>query len=306
MLQHSTDTLAMLQPPHIPLPVPCACSASVAAAIASNNLLLLAQNSEYLAQLKARLIAAVPSKQRDALDMAGKLPLAIKTFALGILPAEFDIDPAMHATLLATPHAKMHNVLQKVNDNTQAAGGSVHHIDLIDRGGVEMTSSTDLIDIQVRPHRHTDLIDRGGVEIKGAKSYRYDKSFHFSRLRPGTPFEHLLLVARRQAPADWTDVRELDKYFWLGHVSRADFDAALEAKKQKESTESKVKRAYNARNTGVGARVPVSQSSAELRASLTIGSRRQGWLSACVQWVSFRMLDRAWWDTHVLGGGRGS
>ena len=57
------------------------------------------------------------------------------------------------------------------------------------------------------------------MEIKGATSYRYDKSFPFSRLRPGTPFVHLLLVARRQDPADWTDVHELDKYFWLGHVS---------------------------------------------------------------------------------------
>ena len=62
-------------------------------------------------------------------------------------------------------------------------------------------------------------------------------------------------------------MRELNKHFWPGHVSRADFDAAQEAKKLKKSKE---KKSYNTQDTGVGAHV--FQSSAELRASLTTGS----------------------------------
>ena len=44
---------------------------------------------------------------------------------------------------------------------------------------------------------------------------------------------------------------------------------------------------------------------AEQRASVTVGSRRQGWLGACVQWVQFRRLNRAWWDAYVVGDRRG-
>ena len=121
----------------------------------------------------------------------------------------------------------------------------------------------------------------GGVEIKGARSYRGNLTFQFSRLRASTPFEHLLFVARRRDPVDWTDLRELDTCFWLGHVARADFDAALATKEQKAPQAS-------GHNT-------------EQRASITIGSQRQSWLGACVKWVSFGALDRVWWDTHVTG-----
>jgi len=121
----------------------------------------------------------------------------------------------------------------------------------------------------------------GCVEIKGARSYRGDLTFQFSRLRASTPFEHLLFVARRRDPVDWTDLRELDTCFWLGHVARADFDAALATKEQKAPQAS-------GHNT-------------EQRASITIGSRRQSWLGACVKWVSFGALDRVWWITHVTG-----
>ena len=117
-----------------------------------------------------------------------------------------------------------------------------------------------------------------GVEIKGARSYRGPCSFNFSRLRPGTPFEHLLFVARRADPTDWTDVRQLDNLFWLGYMPRSAFDRAVAAK--------------------AGA-----AGKAELTASMTIGSRRRSWLGGAVTWVSFRDLDKAWWYAR-MGGGR--
>ena len=72
-------------------------------------------------------------------------------------------------------------------------------------------------------------------------------------------------------------MRELDACFWLGHVARADFDAALATKVQKAG------------------------HNAEQLASIIIGSRRQSWLGACVKWVSFDTLGKAWLDTHVTG-----
>ena len=113
-----------------------------------------------------------------------------------------------------------------------------------------------------------------GVKIKGARSYRRGcKSFQFSRLRPGTPFEHLLLVARKGNP----DMRQLDQLFWLGHVSPADFDWALEAR------------------GGAGA-----VAGEEVKANVTIGSHRRSWLGEYIQWVPLHRLDRAWWNRHVL------
>jgi len=212
---------------------------AIAAAIAGSNLLLLAQDCAYLAQVNAQLLADVPYNRRDALDLAGKLPLAIKALSVGIPLAELNIDPSQAGGLLGKFDAMI----------TRVALG--------------------------RPASH------GGVEIKGARSYRGDLTFQFSRLRASTPFEHLLFVARRRDPADWTDLRELDACFWLGHVARADFDAALATKVQKAPQ--------------------ASGHNAEQRASITIGSRRQSWLGACVKWVSFGALDKAWWDTHVTG-----
>ena len=134
-------------------------------------------------------------------------------------------------------------------------------------------------------HQHADP-NRGGIEIKGARSYRGRKTFQFSRLRPSTPFELQLFVARERDPADWTDVRELDRCFWLGHVARVDFDAALSAWTRKPR-----------RGLASAARA----CDTEHCASVTVGSRRHGWLGACVPWVRFGMLDRAWWDAHVVG-----
>ena len=96
-------------------------------------------------------------------------------------------------------------------------------------------------------------------------------------------------MARERDPANWTDVRELDKCFWLGHVARVDFDAALAAWTWKQ-------------RRGLASAAPACD--AEQRASVTVGSRRHGWLGACVQWVRFGMLDRAWWDAHVVGNRR--
>ena len=128
-----------------------------------------------------------------------------------------------------------------------------------------------------------------GVEIKGARSYRGPCSFQFSRLRPDTPFKHLVFVAREADPTDWTDVHQLNRLFWLGYVLRAAFDRAVAAK-----TAVAAKPAVAVKPGAVG--------TAELKASLTIGSPRRSWLGRYVQWVPFHKLDKAWWDAHVRGG----
>ena len=85
------------------------------------------------------------------------------------------------------------------------------------------------------------------------------------------------LLAFVQA-ANWTDMRQLNNLFWLGHVSRADFDRALEARGKAGAVADE-----------------------EVKANVTIGSRRRSWLGDYIQWVSFSRLDRAWWNRHVLG-----
>jgi hypothetical protein len=206
-------------------------SAGLSRALAAGNLLCLLQCRAFCAQVNAQLCAGVRRNKRDALDLAGKLPLAIKASAMGIAPRELNIDPAQAGGLLG-----------KFDAAVCGAPGAAQE----------------------------------GVEIKGARSYRGRRSFNFSRLRPSTPFEHLLFVAREADPQDWTDVRQLDRLFWLGYVPRAALDRAVAAK-------------------------PGAAGTAELRASMTIGSRRRSWLGGFVTWVPFHQLDRAWWEAHVHG-----
>ena len=248
------------RPVHKPVHLPPPIGSGIAAAIAGSNLLVLVQDGGCLASLNAQLRAGVSSNRRDALDLAGKLPLAIKALAVGISPAELNIDPSQAGGLLGKFDAKITRV------------GALPP-------GIPAAPCL----------QHADP-NRGGIEIKGARCYRGRKTFQFSRLRPSTPFEHLLFVARERDPADWTDVRELDRCFWLGHVARVDFDAALAAWTRKPR-----------RGLASAARA----CDTEHCASVTVGSRRHGWLGACVQWVRFGvrfgMLDRAWWDAHVVG-----
>ena len=244
------------RPVHKPVHLPPPIGSGIAAAIAGSNLLVLVQDGGYLASLNAQLRAGVSSNRRDALDLAGKLPLAIKALAVGISPAELNIDPSQAGGLLGKFDAKITRV------------GALPP-------GIPAAPCL----------QHADP-NSGGIEIKGARCYRGRKTFQFSRLRPSTPFEHLLFVARERDPADWTDVRELDRCFWLGHVARVDFNAALAAWTRKPR-----------RGLASAARA----CDTEHCASVTVGSRRHGWLGACVQWVRFGMLDRAWWDAHVVG-----
>ena len=246
------------RPVHKPVHLPPPIGSGIAAAIAGSNLLVLVQDGGCLASLNAQLRAGVSSNRRDALDLAGKLPLAIKALAVGISPAELNIDPSQAGGLLGKFDAM------------------ITRVGALPPAGIPAPSGC---------HQHADP-NRGGIEIKGARSYRGRKTFQFSRLRPSTPFEHLLFVARERDPADWTDVRELDRCFWLGHVARVDFDAALAAWTRKQR-----------RGLASAARA----CDTEHCASVTVGSRRHGWLGACVQWVRFGMLDRAWWDAHVVG-----
>jgi len=211
-------------------------STALARAIADMNILALVQNSSYLTGLNAQLLAGVPGNARDALDMAGKLPLALKANAIGIPPHELNIDPAQAGGLLGKFDATI--------------SGS---------GGVQGAAGV------------------GGVEIKGARSRRgHKKTFQLSRLRPGTRFEHLLLVVRSGNPTDWTDLIQLDDLFWLGHVSRDAFDRAVEDR--------------------FGLSAPD-----EVKANVTIDSRRKSWLGPHIQWVQFKNLTRSWWNTNVRG-----
>ena len=211
-------------------------STALARAIADMNILALVQNSSYLTGLNAQLLAGVPGNARDALDMAGKLPLALKANAIGIPPHELNIDPAQAGGLLGKFDATI--------------SGS---------GGVPGAAGV------------------GGVEIKGARSRRgYKKTFQLSRLRPGTRFEHLLLVVRSGNPTDWTDLLQLDDLFWLGHVSRAAFDRAVADRFGRSAPD-------------------------EVKANVTIDSRRKSWLGPHIQWVQFKNLTRSWWNTNVRG-----
>ncbi len=115
-----------------------------------------------------------------------------------------------------------------------------------------------------------------GVEIKGAHTSRGQKTFQLGRLRPSSCFEHLLLVVRCQNPTDWSDMLQIDELFWLGYVPRAAFDRALVDR--------------------FGASIPD-----EVKANVTIDSRRHSWLGPHIQWIPFKDLTRSWWDTNVLG-----
>ena len=72
----------------------------LARVIDANNLLQLIQIDTYLAQLNKQLRVGVPRNARDALDMAGKLPLALKAHSIGIPLHELNIDPAQAGGLL--------------------------------------------------------------------------------------------------------------------------------------------------------------------------------------------------------------
>jgi hypothetical protein len=115
-----------------------------------------------------------------------------------------------------------------------------------------------------------------GVEIKGARTCRGHKTFQLSRLKPCSGFEHLILVVRSGNPTDWSDVLQLDELFWLGHVPRAVFDRALVGR--------------------FGASIPE-----EVKAYVTMDSRRHSWLGPHIQWIQFKDLTRSWWNTNVRG-----
>jgi hypothetical protein len=201
-------------------------------ALVGQNMLELVHVSSYMTGLKQQLLVGVPRNARDVLDLAGKLPLALKAIAIGIPPHELNIDPAN--------------------------GGLIGKFDAIIRGAGDRWM---------------------GVDIKGARTYRGHKTFQLSRLKPSSCFEHLIMVVRSGNPTDWTDVLQLDELFWLGHVPRATFDRALAV-----------------RFATPGAIIPQ-----EVKAHVTIDSRRHSWLGPHIQWIPFKDLTRSWWNTNVRG-----
>ena len=158
----------------------------------SQNMLELVHVSSYLTGINKQLLVGVPRNARDALALAGKLPLALKAKALGIPPHELNIDPANGG------------LIGKFDAVIRGAGGT---------GGAGGVGGA---------------VREMAVEIKGARVYRGDKTIQLSRLpKPGTCCDHLILVARSENPTDWTDLLQLDDLFWLGHIPRATFDLAL-------------------------------------------------------------------------------
>ena len=117
------------------------------------------------------------SNKRDALDLAGKLPLAPKTFHMAIAPQELNIDPAQ-------------------------ADGLLGEFDAVVCGA-------------------------SGLSKKGVRRLRGSLTVKVSRLRPGTAFEHFMLVLHQADPTDWTELHNLDNLFWLGYAPRAAFNQAL-------------------------------------------------------------------------------
>jgi hypothetical protein len=94
-------------------------------------------------------------------------------------------------------------------------------------------------------------------------------------------------VALRQDPTNWTDLRQLDQLFWLGHVRRSDFDQTV------------AKRDVTGGTGDASIQPPLTTRTGELTASVTIGSRRRSWFGDIVTWVPFHNLDKAWWDANV-------
>jgi len=66
----------------------------VKALMSSNLLCLLSGSNSYLQQLKRTMNLQVSRRNRDAFDMAGKLPLALKALSIGIPMTELLIDTA--------------------------------------------------------------------------------------------------------------------------------------------------------------------------------------------------------------------
>ena len=157
----------------------------------SQNMLELVHVSSYLTGINKQLLVGVPRNARDALALAGKLPLALKAKALGIPPHELNIDPANGG------------LIGKFDAVIRGAGGT---------GGAGGVGGA---------------VREMAVDIKGSRFCREYLTVNMSRLRPKSCWDHLIVVVRSRDPTDWTDLHQLDDLFWLGHVSRAAFDLAL-------------------------------------------------------------------------------
>ena len=104
--------------------------------------------------------------------------------------------------------------------------------------------------------------------------------FQVSGLR-GACWGELSLVCRERDPQDWTDVAEYDRCgFWLGLITRVEFDAARVA-------------------AGMG---PCKEEQVVV-SPFTDGQRvrRHGsWLSPHMRWVRFQDLTLDWCLQHLL------
>ena len=127
------------------------------------------------------------------------------------------------------------------------------------------------------------VVPSGGLDIHGGKSSRSDVSFQIVNLPSKATFQSLILVMRSRDPADWTDLRELEKVFWLGCVPQADYNRAVADLIQRASE-------------------PIDglKGDAHLKAHVTIGSSKVSWLGDYVRWVRFSDLDRTWWHDNVV------
>jgi len=137
------------------------------------------------------------------------------------------------------------------------------------------------------------VVPSGGLDIFGGKSVRSDASFQIHNLPSKATFQSLILVMRSRDPADWTDLRELEKVFWLGCVPQADYNRAVADLIQSASEPIDGLKG----DAHLKAHLP----NGRLKAYVTIGSK-VSWLGNYIRWVRFSDLDRTWWHENVLEG----
>ena len=205
-------------------------SAIVSAGIDASNMLRLLQSAAFRNRCRTQMEMGVSRNKRDALDMAGKVTLALMAMSVGIFEDVLFLDPAQ-------------------------AGGLIGKSD----GAI------------INSQGHKELIEVKGCKCRKGK--KFTVTLKDIRLN-GTNFKHLIAVARKRDPDDWTNVEEYGQCdFWLAHVTRVNLMKAMH-----ESGRSHMHK---------------------VDATITPGSNRS-WLGKYVNWIHFEDLTTDWWMKNVM------
>ena len=201
----------------------------------ANNILCLWQTCGRY-RIKVRTMLQAGRQGRNAFDLAGKLPFSLKMMSLGVTERDLLVDSAQAGGLFGTAD-----------------------------GFFCKTSRF--------------------LEIKGAKDKnratrnpdQAKKQFEIKKVRvKNTSWQDLIIVCRPEAPNDWTSVIEYDRCgFWLGHVTRTDYLAALRAAGKPEDKALSVTVTPGAENS-------------------------KNWLGRHIEWIQFRDLTSEWCKSHGM------